>query len=124
MIYGTTTKENDSEYTSEVKEGTVIVNYVNKNGDKLTESITLTGLVGNSYATTKKIFDKYNFIEVKGEVEGKYIDGVIEVTYVYDLTPLPPQTGVEFNPFMFIKYLLFASIIVVSGKTYKIINNK
>ena len=57
------------------------------------------------------------------EVEGKYKDGVIEVTYVYDLTPLPPQTGVEFNLFMFIKYLLFAAIIIVSGKTYKLIKN-
>ena len=80
-------------------------------------------MIGSLYSTEKKIFDKYNFIEVKGEVEGEYIDGVVEITYVYDLTPLPPQTGVEFNLFMIVKYLIIAAIIVIVGKIYTLIKN-
>ena len=80
-------------------------------------------MVGDTYTTEKKIFDKYNFIEVNGEVEGTYTEEQIEVTYVYDLTPLPPQTGVDMNLFIFIKYLVAAMVVVVSGKTYKLIKN-
>ena len=123
LTYGETTKENDSEYTSEVKMGTVIVNYVTTDGTKLTESITLTGLVGEGYTTDKKDFDKYNFVRVDGEVEGEYTEDTIEVTYVYDLVVMPPQTGLDMNMFMLIKYLVFAAIIVISGKTYKLIKN-
>ena len=126
LTYGTTTKESSDEYTSEVKEGTVIVNYVTKENGQyvdLTDSITLTGPVGTSYTTDKKEFDKYNFIEVIGESEGEYIDGVTEVTYVYDLTPLPPQTGVETNPFMFVEYLLAAIALLVIQRTYKTSKN-
>ena len=123
LTYGETTKENDSEYTSEVKEGTVIVNYVTTDGTKLTDSITLTGLVGDSYTTERKDFDSYNFVRVDGEVLGEYTEDTIEGTYVYDLVVMPPQTGLDMNMFMFIKYLVFAMVIVVSGKTYKLIKN-
>ena len=123
LTYGTTTKTNDSEYTSEIKTSNVVVNYVTKDGSKLIESVVLTGMVGELYNTEKKEFDKYNFIEVRGEVEGEFAEEDIEVTYVYDLTPLPPQTGIECNMFMYIKYLIALAFIVVSGKAYQIIKN-
>ena len=47
----------------------------------------------------------------------------MEITYVYDVIPLPPQTGIECNMFMYIKYLIVLAIVVVSGKTYQIIKN-
>lgn len=123
LTYENVTKTTDDEYTTEVEEGTVIVNYVTKDGEKLTDSITLTGPVGTTYETVKKEFDKYSFIEVKGEVEGTYTKGQKEVTYVYDLTILPPQTGVEANMFMYVNYIFALIALAVAFRTYKTIKN-
>lgn len=123
LTYGETTKTTDDEYTTEVEESKVIVNYVTKDGTKLTDSITFTGLVGTTYETVKKEFDKYSFIEVIGEVEGSFTKEDKEVTYVYDLTILPPQTGIETNIFMYINYIFALLAIAVAVKTYKTIKN-
>ena len=123
LTYGNITKTTDDEHTTEVEEGTVIVNYVTKDGEKLTDSITLTGLVGTTYETVKKEFDKYSFIEVKGEVEGTYTKEQKEITYVYDLTILPPQTGVEANMFMYVNYIFALIALAVAFRTYKTIKN-
>lgn len=123
LTYENITKTTDDEHTTEVEEGTVIVNYVTKDGEKLTDSITLTGPVGTTYETVKKEFDKYSFIEVKGEVEGTYTKGQKEVTYVYDLTILPPQTGVEANMFMYVNYIFALIALAVAFRTYKTIKN-
>lgn len=123
LKYEDTTKTTDDEFTSEVKEGTVIVNYVTKEGSKLTDSITLTGLVGTTYETSKKEFDKYSFVEVKGATKGEFIEEETEVTYIYDLVILPPQTGVENNTFMYINYIFALIGIAFALKTYKTIKN-
>lgn len=123
LTYEKITKTADDEYTTEVEEGTVIVNYVTKDGKKLAESITLTGPVGTTYETVKKEFDKYSFIEVKGEVEGTYTKEQKEITYVYDLTILPPQTGVEANMFMYVNYIFALIALAVAFRTYKTIKN-
>ena len=124
LTYGNTTKTTDDEHTTEVEESTVIVNYVTKDGTKLTDSITLTGLVGTKYETVKKEFDKYSFIEVTGEVEGTFTKEQQEVTYIYDLTILPPQTGVETNIFaMYINYIFAIIALAVAFRTYKTIKN-
>lgn len=123
LTYGNTTKTTDDEHTTEVEESTVIVNYVTKDGTKLTDSITLTGPVGTTYETVKKEFDKYSFIEVKGEVEGTYTKEQQEVTYIYDLTILPPQTGVEANMFMYVNYIFALIALAVAFRTYKTIKN-
>lgn len=73
----------------------VIVNYITKDNDILSDSIEINGLVGSNYETLKKEFDKYGLIEVIGEVKGKIKEDIIEVTYIYDLTLLPPHTGVN-----------------------------
>ena len=123
LTYGETTKTTDDEYTTEVEESKVIVNYVTKDGTKLTDSITLTGLVGTTYETVKKEFDKYSFIEVIGEVEGSFTNEDKEVTYVYDLTILPPQTGIETNIFMYINYIFALIALAVAFRTYTAIKN-
>ena len=78
----------------------MITNYVDSDGNKLIDEITITDKVGNEYITEKKDFEGYTFITVEGETEGTYIDGVIYVTYYYDkntgtgnIEILPPQTG-------------------------------
>lgn len=73
--------------------------------------------------TVKKEFDKYSFIEVKGEVEGTYTKEQQEVTYIYDLTILPPQTGVEANMFMYVNYIFALIALAVAFRTYKTIKN-
>ena len=80
--------------------GTLVVNHVDSDGNRLTDEVTTTDLVGNEYTTTKKEFDGYTYITVVGEPLGTYIDGTIYVTYYYDkntgtgdIEELPPQTG-------------------------------
>ena len=98
------------------KMGTVITHYVDEDGNKLGDDIITTDVVGNPYETTQLEFDGYTFKTVEGNTTGTYIDGTIEVTYVYEFTSgigggepiepveptipnvpeeiLPPQTGI------------------------------
>ena len=73
---------------------------MDSDGNKLTEEVTTTDLVGNEYFTEKKNFEGYTFIMVEGPASGEYIDGTIYVTYYYDKNTgtgdiMPPQTGFE-----------------------------
>ena len=90
-----------------IPKGKVIVNYVTKDNKKLSDTITIAGLCGTNYETIKKEFDKYNLIEVVGEVKGEIKEDIIEVTYIYDLTPLPPHTGINNNT-NYINYILLS----------------
>ena len=63
--------------------GEVIAHYVDTNGTKLVDDEKTTGLVGNDYVTSAKNINGYELVKTEGETTGKYIDGVIEVTYVY-----------------------------------------
>ena len=88
------------QFTYSAKEGVLVVNHVDSDGNRLTEEVTTTDLVGNEYTTEKKDFEGYTFITVEGEPIGTYIDGTIRVTYYYDkntgtgnIEVLPPQTG-------------------------------
>ncbi len=71
------------ELEKEVKNGKLVVNYVDLDGNKLTESIITEKEVDTEYATEQKEFDGYEFVKVEGNTTGKYIDGTVEVTYVY-----------------------------------------
>ena len=97
LTYGEEEKESKDETGTKVLSGTVIVNYVTEDGEELAPSEEMTGLVGEDYKTTKKAFDKYYLKEVKGNETGVYKEDTQEVTYVYSLIPLPPQTGYEGN---------------------------
>ena len=88
------------QFTYSAKEGVLVVNHVDSDGNRLTEEVTTTDLVGNEYTTEKKDFEGYTFITVEGEPKGTYVDGIIYVTYYYDkntgtgnIEVLPPQTG-------------------------------
>ena len=85
--------------------GTLVINYVDSDGNKLTEEITNIGEVGEDYTTEKKNFEGYTFIMVEGNPTGKYAYETTYVTYYYDkntgtgniekdnIEVLPPQTG-------------------------------
>lgn len=88
------------QFTYSAKEGVLVVNHVDSDGNRLTEEVTTTDLVGNDYFTEKKNFEGYTFITVEGDPTGKYTQETIYVTYYYDKNTgtgnveiLPPQTG-------------------------------
>ena len=66
--------------------GKLIVKYVDNKGNVLSEESTYSEKVGTEYATTEKEFEDYSLIDVNGETKGKYIDGTIVVTYIYEFT--------------------------------------
>lgn len=66
--------------------GKLIVRYVDNKGNVLSEELTYSEKVGTEYATTEKEFEDYSLIDVNGETKGKYIDGTIVVTYIYEFT--------------------------------------
>ncbi len=63
--------------------GKLIVNYVDDQGNKLADSIITEAEVDTAYETIKKEFDGYEFLTVEGQTKGNYINGTIEVTYIY-----------------------------------------
>lgn len=81
----------------EVVYGNVVVNYVDEEYNKLTESITLSDVVGEKYQTEEKSFENYELLRVEGNENGTYVENeIIEVTYVYtnaigDVVPNDPE---------------------------------
>ncbi len=89
-------------YVYDYIRGNLVVNYVDSEGNKLTEEITSIDIIGNKYETIQKEFEGYTFISVDGKTTGEYIDGTIYVTYYYDKNIgtgdiEPPQTGLDFG---------------------------
>ena len=111
--------------------GKLIVRYVDNKGNVLSEELTSKEKVGDYYTTTEKEFEDYSLIDIDGETKGKYIDGTIIVTYIYEFTggtggddtpdeptptPTPsivPNTGIETNNILEITTIL--SIISLLG---------
>lgn len=113
LTYGDTEKLSKDETGTKVLKGTVIVNYVTEDGGELAPSEEMTGLVGSEYKTNKKAFDKYYLKEVKGNETGEYMEETQEVTYVYSLIPLPPQTGYEGNNTNYIGLFILGIVMLL-----------
>ena len=95
--------------------GTVIAKYVDINGNILADDVITKDMVGKDYQTFLKYFDGYNLYTIEGEETGQYINGVIEVVYIYakDVTTeeepgtgstsapvfeiTPPKTGISYQ---------------------------
>ncbi|MBC2096156.1 MucBP domain-containing protein [Listeria welshimeri] len=67
-----------------VNDGQVIVDYVDKKGEKLTDSVVLTGKLNTNYTTTAKKITGYKLYKKPKNAVGKFSDSVQTVTYVYD----------------------------------------
>lgn len=79
--------------------GNLIVNYITDTEEILKDSVKSTKQVGTEYKTTEEGFDGYQLLTIYGNERGKYIEGTIEVTYVYtnafgnvDYEEIPPHT--------------------------------
>lgn len=86
--------------------GTLTVKYVTEQGDELVATVTAQEAVGTPYETMKKEFAGYELLRVEGNEVGLFIDGEINVVYVYrkvvetpDKSDKPklPETGVVAN---------------------------
>ena len=117
-------KTNDDAKTT-IKEGKVIVHYVDVDGNSIDEDEILTGLVGTTYTTTQKEYGEYYLEDVEGITDGKFTSETIEVTYIYDLSGVgdiePPQTGFDTLEYISLitSRVLIAGFIVLSIKKCK-----
>ncbi|WP_339000894.1 MucBP domain-containing protein (plasmid) [Lactococcus garvieae] len=81
--------------------GTVFVEYIDIDGNKISEDIVKSGTVGEVYSTEKKAIDGYAFKEVQGSTTGQFTEQVQTVTYVYTknkLNPVNPEPNPEKKP--------------------------
>lgn len=67
----------------EKEESSVTVEFMNENGDKLSDNIVLTGKYGESYKTQPKKIDNWIVKEVTGNINGVFTHGERKVTYIY-----------------------------------------
>ena len=74
-------------YYERTNAGGVIVHYVDEEGNKLVDDVTITGKVQDPYRTEQKEIPNYDFVRVEGQTEGELVEGVIEVTYIYKKIP-------------------------------------
>ena len=64
--------------------------------------------------------EKFPSLIFVGEVNGEIEEGTKEVTYIYDLTPLPPHTGTnKSNSINYVKYCLYFMLVIGLVKLFK-----
>lgn len=111
-------------YIYEDIKGDLIVRYITIFNETLSPDEKSTEKVGTDYKTEQKEFEYYKLVEIRGNETGKYIDGTIEVVYVYEfvggtggndepIDPNFPATGVETNNAL--EYTLLISLISLVG---------
>ncbi|WP_285141050.1 MucBP domain-containing protein [Lactococcus petauri] len=77
--------------------GTILVKYIDIEGNSISEDIVKSGTVGEGYSTEKKDIWGYTFKEVKGNKTGHFTEQVQTVTYVYAKNKTNP-VGPEQKP--------------------------
>ena len=75
--------------------GTVIVEYVDENGNEILASTTKTGEVGESYTTTAKTISGYELVLTPTNASGTYKNGTITVTYKYKKVTIVVKPVIE-----------------------------
>ncbi len=67
----------------------VTADYVDEQGNELSESVISQGAVGTAYSTQAKDIPNYTLLEVRGNETGNYTLDPITVTYVYKKNEVP-----------------------------------
>lgn len=115
------------QFSFSILKGNLIVRYVDDEGNELSDPEKYTEIVGTKYKTSEKEFEYYKLIDIQGNEEGEYIDGTIEVVYVYsfvggtggdDIDINFPKTGVDTNNLPEIIFSL-SSLLLVGTITLK-----
>ena len=87
-------------YVMERIRGTVIVNFVDKEGNKLKDQERVEGYVGEEYDLKAPEIEGYRVVENE-EIKVKYIEGEQVINVVYEKIEEAPQTG-DINVYMYI----------------------
>lgn len=118
-------EETDKTETKLEVPGKVIINFQDENGNTISESVTISGLVGDSYKVSSKEIEGYVLSKVEGNETETYIDGKITITYIYEKEGagevLPPQTKVDGITSSISSLLLFTISILLTFRK-KILN--
>ncbi|WP_270245332.1 MucBP domain-containing protein [Lactococcus lactis] len=69
--------------TNNQKGKDVTAKYIDTEGNKISDDVVQSGIVGDDYSTDQKDIDGYTFKEVQGDASGKFTDQAQTVTYVY-----------------------------------------
>lgn len=78
----------ESPVVPEKKEGTVLVHFVDENGNTIAQDETLSGKIGEQYKSEAKTFTGYILKEVPENATGTFTEQQQEVTYVYTKEPV------------------------------------
>ncbi|MEQ7192922.1 MucBP domain-containing protein [Enterococcus avium] len=78
----------ESPVVPEKKEGTVLVHFVDENGNTIVPDETLTGNIGEKYTSEAKTINGYSLKEIRGNATGTFTEQQQEVTYVYTKEPV------------------------------------
>ncbi|AQQ64320.1 MULTISPECIES: MucBP domain-containing protein [Bacillus] len=86
--------------------GTVTVKHVNESNVEIAPSDSLTGNVGSTYTTSAKTIDGYTLKTTPANATGIYINGTINVEYIYEVTVVQPSlpTGDELTDVTALSY--------------------
>lgn len=87
----TATANTPSNPPSEQTQGTVIVKYVDQDGDEISASYQFSGVVGTNYVTAPRDIPGYTLIGTPDNASGSFIDGTITVLYVYKADNEPEE---------------------------------
>jgi hypothetical protein len=63
--------------------GSVVSRFIDEDGNTLVQDVVTSGMVGKDYNTSSIDIEGYHLERVVGDESGKYIDGEIQVVYVY-----------------------------------------
>ena len=81
-----------------VEKGKVTVNYEDESGKRISESVSITGKLGEGYKSESKEIAGYKLIDIRGTEEGIFKQEEAVVTYVYQKeTPLIEKGKVTVN---------------------------
>lgn len=69
----------------------VTAKYVDIDGNKISDDVVKSGIVGESYTTDQKEIAGYTFKEVQGNASGTFTDQSQTVTYVYTKNKVTPK---------------------------------
>lgn len=93
----------------------VTVNYVDEDGNQISEDVIKSGNIGDIYNTEQKDIDGYTFKEVKGNTTGQLTDQAQTVTYVYRKNKIPNIIGTILVKYIDIEGNSISGDIVKSG---------
>lgn len=99
------------EYVYELKPASVLVNYLDADGNPIDDSVTIEGFVFDAYASEEKDFPEYNLTAVPDNKTGTMTEEQIIVNFIYELKPaevLVSYTDTEGN--------ILADDITINGK--------